>query len=243
LSDNEGDDNGSENDGADDKVTVTVTGRVPVYLNIFSESELILTGESVMRRSTEICGVPCNNDLEGIVIVATGFYRGQLRGSYTGSATKITIPLTVQDPDAGEKIVVTSIGWESASDAIFSGRDLESVTFAVGNEFTRIHARAFMDNKLSELTLPDSLKRIDIRAFARNSLTELIIPEGVHTIEWQAFAENDITEITIGDGVTIGDQVFGYYKPDAFREAYEGQNGGAGTYSFDDSSNKWVKEE
>jgi hypothetical protein len=236
---------------------VTVSGRVPVYLYIFSETELTLTGQSIMRESAEICGAPCDDDdLEGVFIVTTGFFRGQLRGSYTGDSKNITIPEVVNDPDAEEDITVTSIYQD-----VFREKSLEGVTFNVGSEFRRIHARAFYkntlstlvlpdallridlwafrDNNLSSLVLPDSLLRIDQRAFQGNALSVITIPAEVHTIEQYAFAENPIIKVTIGDKVTtIGDQAFGANKPDDLRSLYESQ--GAGTYNFVDGN--WVKE-
>jgi hypothetical protein len=217
---------------------VTVSGRVPVYLYIFSETELTLTGQSIMRESAEVCATPCGEGLEGVFIVTDGFFRGQLRGSYIGASTDITIPLsiTVTDPEPPEDITVKSIYQD-----VFSGKNLTNVTFAIGNEFTRIHARAFQDNNLETITFPASLKRIDLRAFRNNKLTQVTIPEGVHTIEWQAFTGNNITNITIGNDVTIGDNAFGDNEPNAFKAAYEdAATGGAGTYNFVDGN--WVKE-
>jgi hypothetical protein len=217
---------------------VTVSGRVPVYLYIFSETELTLTGQSIMRESAEICGAPCDDDdLEGVFIVTTGFFRGQLRGSYTGASRDITIPLsiTVTDPEPPEDITVTSIYQD-----VFSGKDLTNVTFAVGNEFTRIHARAFQDNNLETIIFPASLKRIDLRAFRNNKLTQVTIPEGVHTIEQLAFAENTITEVTIGPIVeTIGDNIFGTNTYD-FVAKYRAEGAGAGTYNLVGTS--WEKQ-
>jgi hypothetical protein len=75
---------------------------VPVFLNIFSEAELTLAGQSIVRRSFETCGAPCDKEgLEGVTIETAGFFKGQLRGSYTGVNKNITIPetITVVDPE------------------------------------------------------------------------------------------------------------------------------------------------
>lgn len=218
-----------------DNITVTVKGRVPVYLYIFSAAELTLTGQSVMRRSAEICATPCGDDLKGVYIVTTGFFKGQLRGSYEGDSTEITIPLTVRDPDTEEEITVTSI-WQD----VFSRKGLTEVAFAEGIELTRIHARAFQTNSITSITFPESLKRIDLRSFRNNQLTEVTIPSEVHTIELEAFAGNNITEVTIGANVTtIGDNIFGDNTHN-FKAAYEHETtGGAGTYKLDDTT--WAK--
>jgi hypothetical protein len=247
--------------GEEDRITVTVSGRVPVYLYIFSAAELTLTGQSVVRSSFETCGAPCDDEgLAGVTIETAGFFKGQLRGSYIGNNKDITIPLKVTvttdlgPPEVTDQITVTSIYQD-----VFRDQELERVTFNVGSEFRRIHARAFYNNKLSDLELPNSLLRIDLwafrdnnlstlklptsllridqRAFEGNALTVVTIPEEVHTIEQLAFAGNSITEVTIGAKVTtIGDNIFGTNTHN-FKTAYE--TGGAGTYNLVDTT--WTK--
>lgn len=220
--------------------------------------------------------MPCDDDegvdLEGVFIVTTGFYRGQLRGSYTGSNAEITIPKSVNDPDTKEAITVTSI-WHDVFRNYSEDPGLSEVNFKVGDEFTRIHARAFMNNDINSVAFPESLKRIDLRAFRDNELTKVTIPQGVHTIEWQAFANNNITEVELGGGYTIngeeikliiGHEAF-YFGGNDITEITIGDNveigdrafgnnkpnefrdlykkEGAGTYEFDEAENKWEKKE
>jgi hypothetical protein len=246
-----------------------VSGRVPVFLNIFSEAELSLAGQSIVRRSFETCGAPCDDEgLEGVTIETAGFFKGQLRGSYTGENKNITIPSSIPVTDPGppeviENIIVTSIYQDVFRYYNTDNLGLTSVTFSDGSQVRRIHARAFYnnnlitlvlpnsllridlwafrDNDLSTLVLPASLLRIDLRAFENNLLTKITIPEDVHTIEQLAFAGNSITEVTIGANVTtIGDYILGANTYD-FKDAYKNETtGGDGTYKLVD--NNWTKE-
>ncbi len=192
-----------------------------------------------MRGSPEIFWVKCT-DLGGEVFIVTkGFIRGQLRGSYKGGNKDIIIPLsiTVTDPGPPKDITVTSIYQN-----VFRDKKLKSVTFPVGSEFTRIHARAFQKNDLATIKFPASLNTIEQYAFAENKIEDVTIGEGVTIGDW-AFADNDITKITIGANVTIGVGAFGNNKPDMFRTAYyEAETGGAGIYNFDKKTGDWEKE-
>jgi hypothetical protein len=252
--------------GEEDRITVTVSGQVPVYLYIFSAAELTLTGQSVVRSSFETCGAPCNEGLAGVTIETAGFFIGQLRGSYTGTSRSITIPLEVTvttDPgplEVTDEITVTSIYQDVFRYYNTDNLGLTSVTFSDGSQVRRIHARAFYnnnlitlvlpnsllridlwafrDNNLSTLVLPTSLLRIDQRAFQGNALTEITIPDEVHTIEQFAFAENTITKVSIGAKVTtIGASIFGTNTHN-FVDAYS--SGKSGTYELDGTT--WTKQ-
>jgi prepilin-type N-terminal cleavage/methylation domain len=115
-------------------------------------------------------------------------------------------------PKVLEGITVTGI-WQE----FFNNKGLTSVAFQSDSQLLQIHARAFQNNNLTEIKFPDSVTRIDVRAFYGNS----------------------ITKITIGNGVAMEMNVFG--DDNEFRTAYEGPNGGAGTYIFADG--KWEKQE
>jgi len=65
-------------------------------------------------------------------------------------------------------VIPTTVGGVALTDIYqdsFAGRDLKSVSFQQVSGVKRIHARAFANNDLKEITLPPSLERIDYGAF------------------------------------------------------------------------------
>ena len=125
--------------------------------------------------------------------------------NYTGTATEIAIPNTIND------VNIARIYQDA-----FKGKNLTSVTFAADSGIVQIHARAFQNNKLTEIALPISLQTLDTRAFYGNN----------------------ITKVTIGSGVTVADSVFG--NDNLFRNAYIANGKSAGTYIYKDGS--WFKQ-
>lgn len=137
------------------------------------------------------------------ITLGTGGHSGYIKGSYTGTQTDITIPKVL------DGVTITNIYQD-----VFSGKGLTSVSFTSGSSITRIHARAFMNNKLTEIVLPSSLQIID----------------------YGAFLNNNITKITIGSNVAIAGNAF--QNNNSFRDVYNAQ--GAGTYIYTDG--QWVKQ-
>ena len=170
--------------------------------------------------------------LDGLEFGTTGGSSNWLKGTYTGTATDITIPRAID----GTTIEEIQQGVFRFGDG-FSSTQLSSVSFAPDSEIEIIHNGAFKDNNLTEIQFPNSLEEIHFWAFHNNDIQELVFPNALTKIEGQAFAGNDnLTKITIGEGVTIGDNAF--RGNNAFRDAYEVN--GAGTYIWD--GNTWVKD-
>lgn len=144
---------------------------------------------------------------------------------YSGTAKDIAIPTIVNG------IKITGIYQDA-----FKNLGLTAVTFAADSGLTRIHARAFLNNRLTFIKLPDTITSIDISAFQNNDLTEIDLPDSLQKIEGKAFYDNSITKITIGSNVTIGDKAFA--DDNKFREAYLAN--GAGTYIY--LNGIWVKQ-
>lgn len=151
---------------------------------------------------------------------------GRLRGSYVGISKNITIPESINGININE-----------IYQDLFNNKGMTSINFSLDSEIKRIHARAFSNNKLTEIVFPESLERIDLWAFRDNNLTEITLPAKLHTIEQRAFDNNNITKITIGDNVSIGAAAF-ENNNDGFVAAYNA--GGAGTYILIDGN--WVKQ-
>lgn len=130
-----------------------------------------------------------------------------LQGNYTGERKEIAIPATF----SGQVL-------EQIHQDVFANAGLTSVSFDSASNLTRIHARAFQSNELTEVRLPDSLTRIDWGVFSNNSnLDRVTIGANVTTIEGNAFPGGD-----------------------RFSDAYRANNGGAGTYERQQDG-AWVK--
>jgi hypothetical protein len=71
-----------------------------------------------------------------------------------------------------------------------------------GQPVTALGMRAFAQNQLTGVTIPDSVTEIGIAAFAVNQLTNVTIPHSVIVIGDGAFAQNQLTSVTIPDSVT-----------------------------------------
>ncbi len=121
---------------------------------------------------------------------------------YTGSATELVIPSTI------EGYPVTSIGNESFSWC----KSLTSITIPKGITTIGNDAFYFCSN-LESITIPDSVTSIGKYAFCGcSSLASITIPDGVTGIGVCAFSQcTSLTSITISDSVTsIGDSAFSY---------------------------------
>ena len=90
----------------------------------------------------------------------------------------------------------------------FEGQNLTKVTFRDGIEI--IADKAFYQNNIQELVLPEAVKSIGDYAFAENTnLASATIGSGVESIGNYAFYKDALAEITIPASVkTIGDYAF-----------------------------------
>ena len=73
-----------------------------------------------------------------------------------------------------------------------------------------IRDRAFINNNITSLTLPNTLREIGDTAFSNNTITSLVIPNGVTAIGNNAFRFNQLTALVIPNTVvTLGRGAFG----------------------------------
>jgi len=192
-----------------------------------AQSTAATTTEEPSGQSGTVTESTGSVSLEGLTVQNNGML-GAWNGSeeYSGGSKDIAIPSMINE------INISNIGQNT-----FRDKGLESVTFSEDSRIERIHARAFQDNDLTEIVLPDSLNRIDTRAFYDNPISTVTIPNGVTTIENNAF--NKLTTITVGSKLT--DLKNGAINGNnAFRDTYLSENGGAGTYKWDGKS--WIKQ-
>lgn len=158
-----------------------------------------------------------------------------LTGEYEGEDKNIKIPTTL------EGTTITRI-WQD----VFNNKGLSAVAFENDSQIVHIHARAFRNNELTEVTLPPGLRRIDQLSFDGNNITSVVIPESVTTIESKAFT--GLQKITVGGNLNFNTHPLGQDQllqgsingNNAFRDAYTSENGGAGTYILDGGT--WIKQ-
>jgi len=81
-------------------------------------------------------------------------------------------------------------------------RDNKLTSVTIPNSVTSIGAEAFSGNKLTSVTIPNSVTSIGARAFYKNNLTSVTIPNGITSIGHYAFANNQLTSVTIPNSVT-----------------------------------------
>jgi Flp pilus assembly pilin Flp len=142
---------------------------------------------------------------DGFIFKSDNLAWGRLDGGDVGGEKDILIPNSMNGT------TIKGI-WQD----LFKNKGLTQVVFDAGSGLVQIHARAFKDNELTSINLPDSLQKLD----------------GL------AFAGNDITQITIGSGVTVWDSAFSNDGA-GFVDAYD--TNGAGTYVYDENGG-WVKQ-
>ena len=105
-------------------------------------------------------------------------------------------------PDNFNDVAVETIGKDA-----FKDNKLTNVS--IPNSVKSIGKNAFYDNELTEVSIGNSVESIGDYAFIGNQLTNVIIPNSVKSIGNYAFQNNKLTEVSIGNSVlTIGDGAF-----------------------------------
>jgi hypothetical protein len=120
--------------------------------------------------------------------------------------TTLTIPISVKiiGNSAFSNNLLTTLTFSSSFKMIFDR--------LINKELT-IGCRAFFNNKLTELIIPNSVKRISNEAFSNNELTKLLIPNSVKYIGYRAFSNNKLTQLIISKSVkNIDDDAFSNNK-------------------------------
>ena len=91
------------------------------------------------------------------------FFGGNaIQGPYAGTQSNIVIPDVIDGNDI-KYIYQDAFRFGTG----YSQTQLTSVSFTQQSQLERIHARAFRNNNLTSITLPESLKRIDWELLAR----------------------------------------------------------------------------
>ena len=113
-----------------------------------------------------------------------------------------TIEKNIIIPDNFDGVAVETIGNKA-----FFGNRLTEVS--IPNSVTSIGKSAFDSNKLTEVSIGNSVTSIGESAFIYNDLTNVSIPDFVNSIGKKAFEGNKLTEVSIGNSVnSIGEGAF-----------------------------------
>ena len=136
----------------------------------------------------------------GFIIDIDGYFQ-----KYIGNETTITIPEKVNNKQ-GNEITVKIIG-----EYAFNERKVVNVT--IPSSIEEIQAYAFVDNTLETFNIPNdsSLTTIGDRAFRNNKLTNVNLPEGLTTIGEYAFSSGISGKLKLPSSLeTIGSYAFHY---------------------------------
>jgi hypothetical protein len=143
--------------------------------------------------------------LAGTYIASGGWGKQTPEGFVFGNGTIIGYTgsaIVVDIPATINGQPVTAIG-----NSAFSSNKLTSVT--IPNSVIEIGIYAFYQNQLTSVTIGNKVESIGSLAFYQNQLESVIIPDSVTSVGNSAFGNNQLTSVTIGNKVTsIGDSAF-----------------------------------
>ncbi|MCL2805650.1 MAG: leucine-rich repeat domain-containing protein [Treponema sp.] len=89
----------------------------------------------------------------------------------------------------------------------FSGNEIEELV--LDGNIIEIRERAFYENKITKVRIPDSVKVIGKEAFSCNKIEKLVLGNSVETIDTWAFKKNMLTEVELPDSFkNLGSSVF-----------------------------------
>jgi predicted transcriptional regulator len=154
-----------------------------------------------------------DNQLTSVTISAgvdikVSSFNGLLYAHYTANGRKAAVYAFARSKDGDFDSMVCNNIVEIAG---YRGKAVElAIPEKInGRPVVAIGAGAFAENKLTDVTIPNSVTAIGARAFSENQLTHLTIPNGVTAIGDWAFSGNRLTSVTIPNSVTvIGDSAF-----------------------------------
>ncbi|MCX0356053.1 leucine-rich repeat domain-containing protein, partial [Clostridium perfringens] len=167
---------------------------------------IIATSISLPTYAEEI--IPPNTNIQvkdvkisSDIVTQDGFTFDKSSGTIAGYNSNIG-GTDVVIPQTIDGILVTSIG-----DWAFSHNKLTSVS--IPDSVTSIGDEAFSNNELTSVNIPNSVTSIGNGAFFNNQLTSITIPNNVTSIGYDAFNRNKLTSVTIPNSITsIGDNAF-----------------------------------
>lgn len=92
---------------------------------------------------------------------------------------------------------------------VFTGKGITKISFPSASRMTHIGKFAFAGNKLTNVTIPNSIKTIEEGAFLWNELTQIKLSDSLESIGKFAFLSNNLKSVVIPNSVkSIGDYAF-----------------------------------
>jgi hypothetical protein len=111
--------------------------------------------------------------------------------------------------NANDFLYVTQNGGITITGYIGSEKDVNIPKTINGLPVLSIGDSAFFRNRLTSLTLPDTITVIGAKAFSYNRLTRLVLPDSVITVEYGAFSNNRLASLTLSNSIdSIGMMAF-----------------------------------
>jgi hypothetical protein len=140
---------------------------------------------------------------------ADGFNYTLTGSDATVTGCTSTCPTTLVIPATLDGYSVITIGFRAFDSNSMTPEGDKLTTVTIPNSVTTIGDAAFADNNLTTVTIPNSVTSIGDSAFYSNNLTTVTIGSSVAIIDAWAFSSNDLTTVTIPDSVTsIGIDAF-----------------------------------
>jgi hypothetical protein len=111
--------------------------------------------------------------------------------------------------NANDFLYVTRNGGITITGYIGSEKEVVIPKTINGLPVLSIGDSAFYRNRLTSLTLPDTITVIGVNAFSYNRLTGLVLPDSVITVEYGAFSNNRLASLTLSNSLnSIGMRAF-----------------------------------
>lgn len=203
--------------------SVQLTGSVTTYSQVFESNDITslivpegvedihafsnnnISSLSLPSTLKSISGFDGNNLTiviipEGVQYISTGAFKDNNLTSVSIPTTVIGIGYEAFENNTGLVGSISLPNIETIGIEAFAYCRLTSVDF--GTKLREISARAFVANRLSTITLPDTLTYIGTNAFSNNTMSGIItIPGSVIYIGDSAFEFNALTGVVIQEGV------------------------------------------
>ncbi|MCU4116899.1 leucine-rich repeat domain-containing protein [Mycoplasma zalophi] len=98
---------------------------------------------------------------------------------------------------------------EKIEKGAFFDLGLETVDFSKATKLHTIEENAFGDNKIQELSLPQSVTNLGKNAFSNNNISNVTLPENLKALNSFVFYNNKLTTIDLSHIITVNEFALG----------------------------------